>query len=173
VREKWRDAADVVAARWEIFLHAEAEVRRCVCVLRRSTPKWPPQPSWLRSLREPPDSHDRLTSRTQGGVPAALCPHIPSDWLSRPWGLARDGCRPRVLRRYMLARRNRLCVPSASRAARVSVLLADACGPSVKVRARVLFPGRQLLQSRAPSLRGGLSNATARSLARRAFDDAC
>jgi hypothetical protein len=26
VREKWRDAANVVAARWEIFLHAEAAV---------------------------------------------------------------------------------------------------------------------------------------------------
>jgi hypothetical protein len=27
VQERWRDAANVVAARWEIFLHAEAEVR--------------------------------------------------------------------------------------------------------------------------------------------------
>lgn len=27
VRERWRDAANVVAARWEIFLHAAAEVR--------------------------------------------------------------------------------------------------------------------------------------------------
>ena len=27
VRERWRDAANVVAARWEMFLHAEAEVR--------------------------------------------------------------------------------------------------------------------------------------------------
>jgi hypothetical protein len=27
VRERWRDAASLVAARWEVFLHAEAEVR--------------------------------------------------------------------------------------------------------------------------------------------------
>ncbi len=26
-RKRWRDAANVVAARWEVFLHAEAEVR--------------------------------------------------------------------------------------------------------------------------------------------------
>jgi hypothetical protein len=26
-RERWRDAANDIAARWEIFLHAEAEVR--------------------------------------------------------------------------------------------------------------------------------------------------
>lgn len=27
VRERWRDAANVVTARWEVFLHAEAEDR--------------------------------------------------------------------------------------------------------------------------------------------------
>jgi hypothetical protein len=28
VRTRWRDAANVAAARWEVFLDAEAEVRR-------------------------------------------------------------------------------------------------------------------------------------------------
>lgn len=98
---------NVVAARWEMFLHAEPRSAglRLLLTSTRSRPRRPPQRSWLCSPREPPDSSDRMISRTQGGVPEP-CAAISRHW--RPWGLSADGCRPRVLRRYMLVRRNRL-----------------------------------------------------------------
>jgi len=49
VQERWRDAANVVAARWEIFLQAEADGRgfALLLTLPRSTPRRPRQRSWL------------------------------------------------------------------------------------------------------------------------------
>src|SRR5947209_15506577 len=80
VLDRWRDAANVLAARWEMFLHAEAEVPGLRLLLRspRWTPKRPPRRSWMSSLRAPPDGHDQLVSSaprrsTNSPVPR-LCP---------------------------------------------------------------------------------------------------
>jgi hypothetical protein len=66
--DRWRAAANVLAARWDMFLHAEAEVPglRLLLTSPRWTPKRPPRRSWVSSLRSPPDSHDQLVSSAPG-----------------------------------------------------------------------------------------------------------
>ena len=68
MRERWRDAANVVAARWEAFLHAEAEAPgfAFASYVAALDAEEAAATEWLSSLRAPPDSHNQLVFSASG-----------------------------------------------------------------------------------------------------------